>query len=204
MALFQYGAIKIPAGYKAKLRLREIELDKVNEAARIAVARSDEYDKLASDQLGINSLMYSMAVRLNEKHGIGLTLPPRPDSRDSFADIQTDARVTAYSLIALAHLLSITVDEYEASADAAGENVPAQTYDRLDPGSEHISVNDITGHTVSITDLFGTLDSQSDTYDDHKAQPEGSSSVAVPVSNLQVMTLSSPSTVSGRVLPTIR
>jgi len=204
MSLLQYGAIRLPPGYKQRLEAKSLELERVNEAARVSIARSDEYDKLASDQLALNSLMYSMAEHLNDKHNIGLSLPDRPLSRDNFKDIQRDARVSAYSLLALAHIMSVTIDQSDANVDAARDNDPAQKYDRPDPGSEHISVNDITGHTVAITDIFGSLNAQTETYDDHIPYSVPVTSSTEVSTNITVIPHQSKLVRSTRVTPMIR
>lgn len=169
MSLLKYGTIRLPPNYKAKLEAHRFELERVNQSAQLAIVRSDEYDALSAEQLALNSLMYTTAENLNEVHELGLHLPLRPDTRVTFEEKQQDTRVAAYSLLAVSHVLSVSLTEYVKSANDARDNLPAQSYDRYNPGETRVHPVDITGHVGALTDMFGTVSAQDEQYDANTA-----------------------------------
>lgn len=160
MSMLKYGTVRLPPNYKAKLEKSMYDLERVNTTASLAMARADEYDVLADDQLSLNSLLYTTAESLNEHHELGLQLPSRPETRVSFVDKQKDNQVAAYSLLAVAHVMSISLTEYTRATSDARANTSAHTYDRPDPGDIHVKARGIAGHVDGITELFGSSDAQ--------------------------------------------
>jgi len=155
MSLITNAVVRLPLSYKRKLEAQSENLQKINEVARIATARSDEYDMLMLDATAVCDLMYTSAQHMVERHSIDVTLPTRPATRVTFMDKQQDLRACSYALLAVTHLLSASVDQYTAAAADAVQNASALHYDRADPGSVHISAYDIVGHTSAIKQLFG-------------------------------------------------